>query len=153
MRAGEGFGLGGWFVLGGVVAQQPVDVLVGVAGAEQAEVGVLQVAEQPEQEGVVHPGEPGDLVVAEQDAQRLFVVAVEPEDGDVVGPEFEEGGVQVVPGDDVPGFPGGVRIRGGVYFFFVPLALPVAVALRFSSIAACAAARRATGTRNGEQLT
>lgn len=34
------------------------------------------------------------------------------------------------------------------YFFFAP-----ALALRFSSIAACAAARRATGTRKGEQLT
>ena len=33
------------------------------------------------------------------------------------------------------------------YFFFA------AFALRFSSIAACAAARRATGTRNGEQET
>lgn len=36
------------------------------------------------------------------------------------------------------------------YFF---LALAAAAALRFSSIAAWAAARRATGTRNGEQLT
>mgnify|MGYP003341221800 CR=1 FL=1 len=37
-------------------------------------------------------------------------------------------------------------VGGAAYFFF-------AAALRFSSIAACAAARRATGTRNGEQIT
>ncbi len=36
---------------------------------------------------------------------------------------------------------------GANYFFFAGLAL------RFSSMAACAAAKRATGTRNGEQLT
>ena len=45
--------------------------------------------------------------------------------------------------------------RGGGRYFFLALAAGFAAeaALRFSSIAACAAARRATGTRNGEQLT
>ena len=43
---------------------------------------------------------------------------------------------------------GSTESRPPLYFFFAGLA-----ALRFSSIAACAAARRATGTRNGEQLT
>ncbi|GDY22239.1 hypothetical protein LBMAG56_35860 [Verrucomicrobiota bacterium] len=46
---------------------------------------------------------------------------------------------------------GGTRSpRGDKLYFFFALG---AAALRFSSIAACAAARRATGTRKGEQLT
>jgi hypothetical protein len=39
-----------------------------------------------------------------------------------------------------------------IYFLFAGF-LAAGFALRFSSIAACAAARRATGTRYGEQLT
>jgi hypothetical protein len=44
----------------------------------------------------------------------------------------------------------GVSLAPPSYFFF---ALPAGLALRFSSMAAWAAARRATGTRYGEQLT
>ena len=43
--------------------------------------------------------------------------------------------------------------RDAAGYFFLALAAGLAAALRFSSIAAWAAARRATGTRYGEQLT
>jgi hypothetical protein len=49
----------------------------------------------------------------------------------------------------------GKEKREGAYFFLAAFlaGLAAAAALRFSSIAAWAAARRATGTRYGEQLT
>lgn len=46
-------------------------------------------------------------------------------------------------------FPGAALELSEVDYFFFALAF----ALRFSSMAACAAAKRATGTRYGEQLT
>ena len=54
-----------------------------------------------------------------------------------------------------PGFRDGLLKESVIredYFFFAGLAFDFAAA-RFSSIAAWAAARRATGTRYGEQLT
>ena len=50
---------------------------------------------------------------------------------------------------------GDSKVSRWTAYFFLPLAagLAAAAALRLSSMAACAAARRATGTRYGEQLT
>lgn len=57
-----------------------------------------------------------------------------------------------------PRFPGAAfELPEAAYFFFALragfFAFPPALVARFSSIAAWAAARRATGTRYGEQLT